>query len=98
MNVNYVFQSGRYMSLDEITYPLRAFYYNNTKLSIAIFIVLVIFSIFKPKQIGKMLVGVAILAGIAYLVGSLSSTVSKGIDKKDQGTHRTDKAYKESDQ
>ena len=84
------------MSFDELTYPLRAFYYNHTELSIAIFVALVIFSVFKPKQIGKMLIGVAILAGIAYLVGSLGDTVSKGIDRKDKATHRTDKSYIEN--
>lgn len=85
------------MSIDELLRPIRVFYYNNTELSIAIFVALVIFSIFKPKQIGKMLIGVAILAGIAYLIGSLSNTVTKGADRKDKASHRTEKQYIENE-
>ncbi|MCI0506254.1 MAG: hypothetical protein L0Z73_09120 [Gammaproteobacteria bacterium] len=85
------------MSINELIQPLNTFYTDNTELSIAIIVTLVIAVLIKPKQIGKILGAVATIVIIGYLIASLSGIVSKGVDKKNAAGVRTDKQYYNSE-
>ena len=83
--------------MSEFIQSIETFYINNTEISIAIVSALIIAILIKPKHIGKILGAVAIIATIAYVIISLSDTVSKGIHNKNDASTRTDKSYRDSE-
>ena len=82
--------------MSELIQTIETFYINNTEISIAIISALIIAILIKPKQIGKILGAVAIMAIIAYVFVSLSDTASKGINNKNEASTRADKDYRDS--
>lgn len=76
---------------------LVAFYNNYTEIAIAIIAALVIFVILKPKEIFKVIGAIIVIIVIAYLVMALMDLTGKGIDKKGEATHRTDKSFNDSE-
>jgi Ca2+/Na+ antiporter len=83
--------------MSEFIQSIDNFYSNNTEISIAIVVALIVAVLINPRQIGKIVGAVVIIAVIAYVLASLGGTVSKGIDKKNEATTRTDKNYRESE-
>jgi len=86
------------MNIDELLQPIETFYANNTELTIAIIVSLVIAVLIKPKEIKNILIGVGVIAVIGYLIASLSGTVSKGIDGKNEAGIKTDRLYQDREQ
>jgi hypothetical protein len=86
------------MNIDELIQSFKTFYANNTELTIAIIVTLVIAVLLKPKEIRKILVAVGIIAIIGYLIASLSDIVSTSIDNKNEIGIKTDKIYRDKEQ
>ena len=76
---------------------IKAFYTNNTEISIAIIVGAVIFLIIKPKEFGKLLTVIAVVAIIGYLVTAVIDVVNKGSEKKGEAANRTDRSYQDSE-
>ncbi|WP_455374909.1 hypothetical protein [Kaarinaea lacus] len=76
---------------------IKAFYTNNTEISIAIIVGAVIFLVVKPKEFGKLLTVIAVVAIIGYLVTAVIDVVNKGSEKKGEATSRTDRSYQDSE-
>ena len=79
--------------MDSIT----TFYHENTEVSIAIIVAAVIFLFLKPKEFGKLLVVIAVVAIVAYLVTAVIDVVDKGAEKKGEAAGRTEKNYRDSE-
>jgi len=76
---------------------VTAFYNSHTEISIAIAVAIAIFLFLKPKEFGKVVVAIAVIVIVVYLVMGLIDVVNKGSEKKSQATHRTDRAYTDSE-
>lgn len=81
------------MNFGELIRSIETFYAANTELTIAIIVTLVIAVLIKPKEIKKILLGIAIIAAIGYLIVSLSNIVSTGIDSTNEVGIKTDRQY-----
>ena len=86
------------MNIDELIRSIETFYANNTELTIAIIVTLVIAILLKPKEIKNILLGVGIIAVIGYLIVSLSGIVSTGIDSTNEVGIKTDRQYQNGEQ
>ncbi|MGD8595001.1 MAG: hypothetical protein PVF82_19390 [Gammaproteobacteria bacterium] len=86
------------MNIDELIRSIETFYANNTELTIAIIVTLVIAILLKPKEIKNILLGVGIIAAIGYLIVSLSGIVSTGIDSTNEVGIKTDRQYQNGEQ
>jgi hypothetical protein len=86
------------MNIDELIRSIETFYANNTELTIAIIVTLVIAVLIKPKEIKNILLGVGIIAVIGYLIVSLSGIVSTGIDSTNEVGIKTDRQYQNGEQ
>ena len=73
------------------------FYNNNTEISIAIGVAVVVMFFLRPKEVGKVIGAIAIIVLIGYLVTALIDVVHKGSDKKNEASTRTDRAYTDSE-
>jgi chromate transport protein ChrA len=76
---------------------IASFYHENTEVSIAIIVAAIIFLFLRPKEFGKLLIVIAVVAIIAFLVSAVVDVVDKGADKKGQAANRTDKSYSDSE-
>lgn len=76
---------------------IKAFYTNNTEISIAILVGAIIFLIIKPKEFGKLLTVIAVVAIIGYLITAVIDVVNKGSEKKSEAASRTDRSYQDSE-
>ncbi len=86
------------MNIDELIQPIKTFYANNTELTIAVVVTLVIAILIKPKEIKKIIVGIGIVIVIGYLIASLSGIVSTGIDRTNEMGVKTDRTYHDREQ
>lgn len=84
------------MSISGFITDITNFYHSNTEISIALAVAVVGYALYKPKDIGKMLVGVAILAVLVSVVVSLSDTASDSMASKEKAIHRTDDSFKKN--
>ena len=76
---------------------IKAFYTNNTEISIAILVGVIIYLVVKPKEIGKLLTVIAVMAIIGFLTSAVIDVVNKGSEKKGEASSRTERSYEGSE-
>ena len=86
------------MNIEELIQPFKTFYSSNTELAIGIIAAVAIAVLIKPKEIGKILVAIGIIATIGYLIASLGNVVSNSVDNKSEVGTKTDKLYRDKEQ
>ncbi|WP_455204033.1 hypothetical protein [Kaarinaea lacus] len=84
------------MSISGFIAEITNFYHSNTEISIALLVVVVGYALYKPKDIGKMLVGIAILTAVVSVVASLGDTATTSMTAKEKAIHRTDESFKKN--
>lgn len=73
------------------------FYSENTELSLALVAAVVVFGIFKPKYIWKIVIAVVLLGVVASVISMLGDTLSEGSDQKEKMGERTEQTVQGRD-